>query len=125
MFMNGNAGQRGGQDEEDHDRTVHGDDGEVEVGLQRSVTREPAGEQPFGQPPPRPGPAQFHTDQHRQDPADRRHEQRGHHVLDADNLVVLAEDIALEKSEFVLFVCCFVHHRHRLLLVYDARGAGP
>ena len=92
------ADQHEGDEEEHHDGAVHGDDCEVELGCHDAARH--AKWQQARQPQPLVlGPPELKSNQRRERRAGQGHHQAREDVLDPDDLVVGAEDVATKESE--------------------------
>ena len=114
------AGQDRDDHQEDHDRSVHGEQGVVV----RRVCRIPALRKPRRQRDLPIGEAELPADNHRQESA-QDHEQQAHEQeLNPDDLVVLGEDVFRDEGLLVVSVVLIGHLRATSGVPDDARYAG-
>ena len=113
---------RGGQDKEDHDRSVHGDEREIKFAAHHAA-RGSRGKQSAQDRQLASRPAQVQAHQHRHHHSDQHGGQRQQDVLDADHLVIQTEDVLANEAlrRFVPVhhvMSCFCHQEfssYRLL----------
>ena len=93
------AGQERNDHEEDHHRGVHGEEHGVELG--RDLSAFGREQQLAEDRHARPRPGQLPAHAQRQQAADDKPDQRGEQELDADDLVIVREDVRGQKAAVV------------------------
>ncbi len=89
--------------EEHHERPVHGDERDVELGKHDPVGRHGLGEQPAEGHGPA-GPRELPAHQHRQQSTHQQEEEAQEEELDPDDLVVRGEDVLSDEGHLVMFL---------------------